>query len=135
MRAAVRPAFPLLLAAVAATAAWAAAAGKLSVAASFYPLAEWAAAVGGDRVQVHNLTPAGGEPHDFEPTPADLRRLRQADVVITLGAGFQPAIDEALAGRPGKQVRFAAAEGLRLRPAAADGHDHHEGTTAGHREA
>ncbi len=114
----------------AAVAAPARAAGpaRLAVVASFYPLAEWAAVVGDDRVEVHNLTPAGAEPHDLEPTPSDLRRLRQADVVITLGAGFQPAIDRALAGRPGRQIRVVATEGLPLRPGAGDlesgNHDH-----------
>lgn len=105
---------------------------RLSVVASFYPLAEWAAAVGGERVAVQNLTPAGSEPHDFEPTPGDLRRIREADVVVTLGAGFQPAVDRALAWLTGRQVRFVATEGLRLRTSEeARGHDEAAGGRAG----
>lgn len=114
----------LALALVAAIPAGAAGSRPLSVAASFYPLAEWAAVVGDERVRVENLTPAGGEPHDFEPTPGDLRRLREADVVLTLGAGFQPAVDRALARPAGKQVRFVATERLRLgKPEEAHVHD------------
>ncbi len=96
---------------------------KVTVLAGLYPLAEWAARIGGDRVQVQNLTPAGGDPHDFEPTPADLRRLRQADVVLTLGAGFQPAIDRALRSTSARQVRFVATRDLKLRQPAEAGHD------------
>jgi zinc transport system substrate-binding protein len=109
------------------------AAKPLAVVASFYPLAEWAGAVGGARVAVTNLTPAGGEPHDFEPKPADLRRIREADVVVTLGAGFQPALDRALRTGSARQVRFVATQGLSLRDADPDGHDH--GGAAGARNA
>ncbi len=105
----------LALALAAAVPAGAAEPRPLSVVASFYPLAEWAAVVGGERITVENLTPAGGEPHDFEPTPGDLRRLRQADVVLTLGAGFQPAVDQALARPAGAQTRVVVTAGLRLR--------------------
>jgi zinc transport system substrate-binding protein len=112
------------------TAAAPPAAKPLAVVASFYPLAEWAGTVGGARVAVTNLTPAGGEPHDFEPKPADLRRMREADVVVTLGPGFQPALDRALRGAPGRQVRFVVTEGLSLRDAEPDGHDHGAGPAA-----
>ncbi|HEV8338907.1 MAG TPA: zinc ABC transporter substrate-binding protein [bacterium] len=62
----------------------------LSVVASFYPLFEFAGRVGGDRVRVRTLVPAGAEPHDFEPTPADVAALRAADVFIYNGAGLEP---------------------------------------------
>ena len=42
--------------------------GKLSVTTSFYPLYDFAKKVGGDRISLTNLTPAGTEPHDWEPT-------------------------------------------------------------------
>jgi zinc transport system substrate-binding protein len=114
------------LAALAFSAGWVAAADpdRVTVIAGVYPLAEWAARVGGDRVTVTNLTPAGGDPHDFEPTPADLRRLREADVVLTLGSGFQPAVDRALRTRTATQVRLVATQGLALRKPA-EGHDGH----------
>src|SRR5687768_543588 len=37
----------------------------VSVVAAFYPLEEMARQIGGDRVTVTNLTPAGAEPHDL----------------------------------------------------------------------
>lgn len=71
--------------------------GRIHVVASFFPLAEAATAVGGERVDVTNLTPPGVEPHDLEITTDDLEAIANADVVLTLGAGFQPAVDEAVA--------------------------------------
>lgn len=71
---------------------------KIKVVASFYPVAEAAGRVGGDRVEVTNLTPAGTEPHDLELTPDQVDRLEDADLVVYLGQGFQPAV-EAVAER------------------------------------
>ena len=66
----------------------------ISVVASFYPVAEAAEQVGGDRVDVNNLTPAGTEPHDLELAPDQVADLEDADVVLYLGQGFQPAVAE-----------------------------------------
>jgi zinc transport system substrate-binding protein len=76
----------------------------LSVVASFYPLAEAAERVGGDLVSVTNLTPPGVEPHDLELTPGQVEAITTADVVVYLGGGFQPAVEEAVAGAEGIAV-------------------------------
>ena len=70
----------------------------VTVVASFYPLAEAAEKVGGHDVEVTNLTPAGTEPHDLELTPDQVDAVEDADVVLYLGGGFQPAVEE-VAGR------------------------------------
>ena len=69
----------------------------VAVVASFYPLAFVAERVGGDHVTVTNLTPPGVEPHDLELTPDDLEAIAAADVVIDVGGGFQPSVEEAVA--------------------------------------
>jgi zinc transport system substrate-binding protein len=71
--------------------------GRVSVVASFYPLAEAASKVGGDLVSVQNLTPPGVEPHDLELAPDDIEAIATADVIVYLGGGFQPAVEDALA--------------------------------------
>ena len=76
----------------------------LHVAAAFYPVAEAAAQVGGDRVEVTNLTPAGTEPHDLELTPDQVDDLEDADLVLYLGQGFQPAVAEIAERRDGPTV-------------------------------
>ncbi len=64
--------------------------GKIRIIASFYPLAEFAGQVGGANIEVVNITPAGVEPHDFEPTPRDIARVYSAKVFLLNGGGFDP---------------------------------------------
>ena len=90
---------------------------RLQVVASFYPIAEAAARVGGDRVEVTNLTPPGVEPHDFELAPDDVDHLEDADVVLYLGDDFQPAVAE-MAERQDDAVDLMA--GLDLEAGASD---------------
>ena len=87
-----------------------------NVIAAFYPLAWAAERIGGDAVQVRNLTPPGAEPHDVELTPRDVERIQSADVVLYLGAGFQPAVEDAVEGAEGTAVDVL--DGLSLAPAA-----------------
>ena len=68
---------------------------KLQVAASFYPMAEFVQAVGGDKVQVTTLVPDGAEPHDWEPSPKDLTRLGKAQVFVYNGV-VEPWAEQAL---------------------------------------
>ena len=74
------------------------------VVASFYPLAEVAGRVGGDDVEVADLTPPGTEPHDVELAADDVDRLLDADLVVFLGGGFQPAVEDVVATRDGPSV-------------------------------
>jgi zinc transport system substrate-binding protein len=73
--------------------------GKVQVVASFDAMAEFARAVGGEKVDVVTMTPAGTEPHDFEPKAADMVTLSQAQVFVYNGLGMegwaQQAIDSA----------------------------------------
>ncbi|BCI68159.1 metal ABC transporter solute-binding protein, Zn/Mn family [Acetobacter aceti] len=57
--------------------------------ASFTVLADVVAHVGGTHVSVTSLVPPDGDPHEFEPSPADARQLRQADVVFMSGEGLE----------------------------------------------
>ena len=78
--------------------------GRTSVVAAFYPLAYAAEQIGGATVEVRNLTPPGAEPHDVELSPREVEAVRSADVVLYLGGGFQPAVEQAVAGASGTVV-------------------------------
>ena len=69
--------------------------GKTTVVASFYPFAYVAQQVGGDLVDVQNLTTPGGEPHDLELKPKQVAAVQEADLVI-YEKHFQAAVDEAV---------------------------------------
>jgi zinc transport system substrate-binding protein len=77
---------------------------KTSVVAAFYPLAYAAQQIGGDSVDVTNVTPPGAEPHDVELSVRDVEKVRSADVVLYLGDGFQPALERAVEGADGQTV-------------------------------
>ncbi|MEZ5097495.1 MAG: metal ABC transporter substrate-binding protein [Nocardioides sp.] len=83
------------------------ASGGRSVVAAFYPLAYVAGRVAGPFADVTNLTRPGGEPHDLELGFNQTVALHEADVVV-YEAGFQPAVDDAVAGLSGEQVVDAA---------------------------
>jgi zinc transport system substrate-binding protein len=78
--------------------------GRLSVVASAYPLAEAAERVGGRLVDVRDLTPPGVEPHDLELAPDDLAAIVGADLVVYVGAGFQPAVEDAVGQAEGRAL-------------------------------
>ena len=81
------------------------------VVAAFYPLAYAAERVAPD-VEVRNLTPAGSEPHDLELSPRDVEAVEKADVVVYLGGGFMPALEDAVDGH---EHAVDVLEGLDLR--------------------
>jgi zinc transport system substrate-binding protein len=83
-------------------------AGQLEVVAGLYPLAEVARQVGGDRVEVIDATPPGAEPHDLELTTDQVDAVLDADVVILIGGGFQPALEEVAGERDGGTVDVLA---------------------------
>jgi len=70
-----------------------AAAEPLRVVASFSVLADLVAQVGGDEVAVSSLVPPGGEPHEWQPEPADVRRIAGADLVVVNGLGLEGWLD------------------------------------------
>jgi len=85
--------------------------GRKEVVAAFYPLARAAQQLGGPTVEVTNLTPPGVEPHDLEATPQDVQAIHSADLVLLLGHGFQPQLEDA-AGHGKKVVWLLDTPGL-----------------------
>ena len=75
-----------------------------TVVAAFYPLAWAAERVGGDGIDVLNLTPAGAEPHDLELSPRDVEDVRDAELVLYASGGFQPAVEDAVETRDGRSL-------------------------------
>jgi zinc transport system substrate-binding protein len=70
--------------------------GGNTVVAAFYPVAFAAGQIGGEDLDVRNLTPPGVEPHDLELSGKDVRTIADAKTVFYLGDGFQPALEDAI---------------------------------------
>lgn len=70
----------------------------------------------GDRADVAVLMPDGVDPHDFQPSARDARRLATADLVVVNGAGLEQGLDDALGqARDDGVPVVAAADHVRLR--------------------
>ena len=88
---------------------------KLNVYTSFYVMNDFAEKIGGDKINITNLVPAGTEPHDWEPTAKDIVKLQQADVFIYNGAGMETYIDKILASIENENlVVIEASKGIEL---------------------
>ncbi len=92
---------------------------KLKVVTSFYPLYDFASHIAGNRANVSSLIPPGVEPHEWEPTLNDVRRVRDADILVINGAGF-----EGWSTGIGAKTLVNTTEGLDLRLTQNDGRDH-----------
>lgn len=96
-------------------------------------LADIAQNVAGNRLKVDTLIPLGTDPHGFEPTPADVRRVADSQVLIVNGAGLEEFLDKLLANAGGKRLVIEAAAGLKSREAKPEekvetrAEHHHEG--------
>ncbi|MFN3714728.1 MAG: metal ABC transporter substrate-binding protein [Alcanivoracaceae bacterium] len=89
---------------------------RLNVVATVSNMAMLASTVGGDQVQVTTLAPPDRDAHHLEVRPAMMVALRQADLVVAVGAELEigwlpPAIQGAKNPRinPGQPAHFEAA--------------------------
>ncbi|MBI4233058.1 MAG: zinc ABC transporter substrate-binding protein [Chloroflexi bacterium] len=88
---------------------------KLTVVASFYPLAYFAQQIGGSELKVVTLVPPGVEAHDWEPSPRDIVALQEASLFVYNGAGFEPWVPRVLAAVSRKDTEVVeATRGLPL---------------------
>ncbi len=88
---------------------------KIKVVASIYPLGDLARQIGGERVDVSVLLPAGASPHTFEPTPSEMMQLNNADVFLKVGAGLEFWAEKMIkALRNKKLVTVDSSSGLTL---------------------
>lgn len=71
--------------------------GKLKVAVTLFPYYDFVRQVAGDKVDLQMVIPAGMDSHSFEPTPADIRTIQHADVLISNGGTMEHWLDETLA--------------------------------------
>ncbi|MGH2661131.1 MAG: metal ABC transporter substrate-binding protein [Actinomycetota bacterium] len=91
--------------------------GRVNVVAAIYPLAWAAEQVGGDLVDVEDLTPPGVEAHDASVTAAQRADIQTADIVVYLGEiDFQPDVERAVDEAGGRVIDVTAELGIRPRP-------------------
>jgi zinc/manganese transport system substrate-binding protein/manganese/iron transport system substrate-binding protein len=69
---------------------------KLKVVATTTQVADFARNVGGDKVTVSQILKPNVDPHDYEPSPADVQAIAEADVVVESGVGLERWLDQTI---------------------------------------
>lgn len=85
--------------------------GRPVVLTTFTVLADIAANVAGDRLRVESITKAGAEIHGYEPTPGDVRRAAEADLIVDNGLNLEAWFGQFVADLD--VPRVVASEGVR----------------------
>ncbi len=88
------------------------AAEKARVVTTFSILADITREIGGDDIQLTNLVGADADAHVFEPAPAQVRAVLEADLVIANGLGFEPWLERLLANGGARGTRIDASKGV-----------------------
>jgi ABC-type Zn uptake system ZnuABC Zn-binding protein ZnuA len=86
--------------------------GGLMVLAAESFLADIAQNVAGDRHVVEPLLPIGLDPHAFEPTPKDVAKIADSNVLIVNGAGLEQWLANVLESAGGQRLVIEASSGL-----------------------
>lgn len=81
---------------------------KVDVYTTVYPLTYFAERIGGDRVNVKSIYPAGSNEHTFEPTQQDMIALAESDLMFYVGLGLEGFIENAKKTLKSEQVEFIA---------------------------
>jgi ABC-type Zn uptake system ZnuABC Zn-binding protein ZnuA len=89
--------------------------GGLRVVATTTQVADLAANVGGDRVQVTSLLKPGIDAHDYEPSPADIDAIARADLVVQNGVGLEEWLGDTIESSGFDGPVVDASQGVRLR--------------------
>jgi len=67
--------------------------GNLKIVATTTIVGDVVAQVGGDLIDLSILLPVGTDPHGFDPTPQDIAKVAEADIVFASGAGLEEFLD------------------------------------------
>ena len=70
---------------------------RLLVVTTIFPYYDFVRQIAGNQVDLQMVIPAGMDSHSFEPTPADIRTIQHADILISNGGTMEHWLDETLA--------------------------------------
>ena len=99
--------------------------------ASFSILGDLVKNVGGEAVAVTTLIDPGVDAHTYDPAPADLVVLAEADVIFENGLGFEPWLDGFFESTQPPGTRVVLTEGITPREVGEDADEHEEEEDAG----
>ncbi|HXP92469.1 MAG TPA: metal ABC transporter substrate-binding protein [Candidatus Binatia bacterium] len=88
----------------------------LRVVATISTIASLALPVAGGDAVVTTLVPVGASPEDYQPSPADIVKLREADILVENGAGLEAWLERTIASAKNPALRIVVCtDGLPVR--------------------
>ncbi len=88
---------------------------KLNVVVSFSILGDWVQEIGGDKINLAVMAKTGMDPHAYEAVPSDARALARANVIFSLGLGFDDWCSKAATGASTRARQVAVGESIEAR--------------------
>ena len=88
---------------------------KVRVVATTTQVDDFATVIGGDCVDVYGVLKPNVDPHDYEPSPADLDAMARADVIVKNGVDFEKWLDDTLASSGADATVVDTSDGVTLR--------------------
>jgi len=98
-----------------------AAAQTINVVTSFSVLGDVVKNVGGEHVRVTNLVPPNGDPHEFEPSPDNVRAVQGAAVTFLSGEGLEGWFERLAKASGSAQAAVVVSEGIKTHSMEEDG--------------
>ncbi|CAO5160184.1 manganese/iron transport system substrate-binding protein [Frankia sp. AiPs1] len=94
--------------------------GRVPVVATTSQVADFTRVVGGDRVTVTQILRPGVDPHDYEPTPADIAAIADAKVLVENGVGLESWLDDTIDASGFDGVKVDTSKGVTIRAGQGD---------------
>lgn len=98
--------------------------GEAAVVATTTIVGDLVAHVGGERVEVETLVPAGADPHGHEPRPSDAVAIAEAELVVKSGGDLDEWLDELIENAGGEATEVTLLDSVETIDG---GHAHEEG--------
>jgi ABC-type Zn uptake system ZnuABC Zn-binding protein ZnuA len=87
---------------------------KIIVAATTTQVTALAQVVGGDKIDLTGILKADVDPHEYEPTPQDVRTLARAQVIIINGVGLEKWLDKVISNSGTKAPILDTSKGVQI---------------------
>ena len=71
---------------------------------SFYPVYEMTKMIGDDTIDVESFMPLDKQPHLWEPSPKDMKKLAKCDLLVVNGANMEPWLDKVKENLPNLDI-------------------------------
>lgn len=73
-------------------------------------ITDWSERVGRDEIELTGILEPGDDPHVYEPVPADIQALEEADLILYNGYNLEPALIRLINSARGKVQKLAVGE-------------------------